>query len=417
MAERTDPAVRSDLVERNLLRFTRRLRSASIKVGTGQVIELMDALTMIGLASRDDVHAAARALLIQRPDQIAPFDAEFDRFWQDLLRQQAAIRRNGDSAGEEAPADDEASPTPRPGEPTDTPEDGAILAPDAAASADTDRRDEPAPDDAPLASQAVAASDLEVLRTKNFAQFTPEELRRARAFLARLSWNPGRRTTRRLQRANRGDAVDQRRMLRQALREGGVPVRLRYRRRKERLRPLVLICDISGSMDRYARMLLHFVHTLEAGLESVEVFVFSTRLTRITRQLHKRNVDQAIADVVNAVDDWSGGTRIGEAIRTFNLRWSRRVLRSHATVILISDGWDRGDPVLLGTEMARLQRSCRRLIWLNPLLGARGYQPLTQGIRAALPYVDDFLPAHNLESLEALATLLGDIDDQPPQRR
>ncbi len=182
------------------------------------------------------------------------------------------------------------------------------------------------------------------------------------------------------------------------------------------MRPLVLICDISGSMDRYSRLLLRFVHAIEQGLDSVEVFVFGTRLTRITRSLRKRDVDDAIAEVVKAVDDWSGGTRIGEAIKTFNYDWSRRVLRSGATVVMISDGWDRGDPKLLAAEMARLQRSCRRLIWLNPLLGAPGYQPLTQGIRAALPYVDDFLPVHNLKSLEALSQLLSDMADNPPVR-
>jgi uncharacterized protein with von Willebrand factor type A (vWA) domain len=200
------------------------------------------------------------------------------------------------------------------------------------------------------------------------------------------------------------------------MRHRGVPIELRRRRRKERMRPLILICDISGSMDRYSRLLLQFVHALENGLDAVEVFVFGTRLTRITRELRKRNVDQAIEHVVKSVDDWSGGTRIGESIKAFNYRWARRVLRSGATVVMISDGWDRGDPALLASEMARLQRSCRRLIWLNPLLGAPGYQPLTQGIRAALPFVDAFLPIHNLKSLEALADILGDVDDQPPVR-
>ena len=145
-------------------------------------------------------------------------------------------------------------------------------------------------------------------------------------------------------------------------------------------------------MDRYARLLLRFVHALGQGLENTEVFVFGTRLTRITRELRKRDVDTALTQVVGSVDDWSGGTRIGEAIKTFNYQWARRVLRSGATVVVISDGWDRGDPELLGREMARLQRSCRRLIWLNPLLGAPGYQPLTQGMRAAMPYIDEFLP-------------------------
>jgi uncharacterized protein with von Willebrand factor type A (vWA) domain len=231
-----------------------------------------------------------------------------------------------------------------------------------------------------------------------------------------MSWRLGTRKTRRREKAPHGELIDYRRTLRHSLKHGGVPIELRRRQRRERMRPLVLICDISGSMDRYSRLLLQFVHALEQGLDSVEVFVFSTRLTRITRELRKRNVDEAIEQVVKSVDDWSGGTRIGEAIKTFNYVWSRRVLRSGAMVVMISDGWDRGDPKLLATEMARLQRSCRRLIWLNPLLGAPGYQPLTQGIRAALPFVDAFLPIHNLKSLEALADILSDMDDSPPVR-
>jgi uncharacterized protein with von Willebrand factor type A (vWA) domain len=163
--------------------------------------------------------------------------------------------------------------------------------------------------------------------------------------------------------------------------------------------------------------LLRFVHALGQGLDNTEVFVFGTRLTRITRELRKRDVDTALTQVVSSVEDWSGGTRIGEAIKSFNYQWARRVLRSGATVVIISDGWDRGDPALLGREMARLQRSCRRLIWLNPLLGAPGYQPLTQGMRAAMPYIDEFLPIHNLQSLEALADLLGQVEDEPPVRR
>jgi uncharacterized protein with von Willebrand factor type A (vWA) domain len=196
-----------------------------------------------------------------------------------------------------------------------------------------------------------------------------------------------------------------------------MPLELRRQKRKIRTRPLVVICDISGSMDRYARLLLRFVHALGQGLENTEVFVFGTRLTRITRELRKRDVDTALTQVVSSVEDWSGGTRIGEAIKTFNYQWARRVLRSGATVVVISDGWDRGDPELLGREMARLQRSCRRLIWLNPLLGAPGYQPLTQGMRAAMPYIDEFLPIHNLQSLEALADLLSQVEDEPPVRR
>jgi uncharacterized protein with von Willebrand factor type A (vWA) domain len=186
------------------------------------------------------------------------------------------------------------------------------------------------------------------------------------------------------------------------LRYGGVPLELTWREVRTRQRPLVVLCDISGSMDRYSRILLQFVHTISDGLRDVETFVFGTRLTRITRLLREKDIDDAIAAVGKQVVDWSGGTRIGEAIKDFNYLWGRRVLGRGAVVMLISDGWDRGDAKLLSREMSRLQRSCHRLIWLNPLLGSPGYQPLTQGMQAALPHVDDFLPVHNLASLEQL---------------
>jgi uncharacterized protein with von Willebrand factor type A (vWA) domain len=260
-------------------------------------------------------------------------------------------------------------------------------------------------------------SSREQLRKKDFSQCSPEEITEARRIIEGMTWRLGTRRTRRRQRANHGQFVDARSTMRASIKHGGVPLELRRQKRKIRTRPLVVICDISGSMDRYARLLLRFVHALGQGLENTEVFVFGTRLTRITRELRKRDVDAALNHVVASVDDWSGGTRIGEAIKEFNFKWSRRVLRSGATVVVISDGWDRGDPALLGREMARLQRSCRRLIWLNPLLGAPGYQPLTQGMRAALPFIDEFMPIHNLQSLEALATLLSQVEDQPPVRK
>ncbi|HEU5430076.1 MAG TPA: VWA domain-containing protein, partial [Thermomicrobiales bacterium] len=260
-------------------------------------------------------------------------------------------------------------------------------------------------------------SARETLRKKDFSQCTADEIAEARRIIEGMDWRLGTRRTRRRVKATHGALIDRRATLRHSLKHGGTPIELRRQKRKIRTRPLVLICDISGSMDRYARLLLRFVHALGQGLEATEVFVFGTRLTRITRELRKRDVDAAITKVVESVEDWSGGTRIGQAIKTFNFQWSRRVLRSGATVVIISDGWDRGDPKLLAQEMARLQRSCRRLIWLNPLLGAPGYQPLTQGMRAALPYVDEFLPVHNLQSLEALADLLSRVEDQPPLRR
>ncbi|MDQ4099492.1 MAG: VWA domain-containing protein [Chloroflexota bacterium] len=411
--------VSSERVRGNLLRFGRRLRAAGMPVGSGQVLGSVEALAAVEVGRRDDVYSAAKATLVTAPEQIPIFDAEFSRFWRDLTRQEPAPLEQFVSS-----EDQESLGLPRPPGAKQEPRTGdgragaeqerTVLViegtEDASESSDDEEYEVP-PED------VLIFSAREALRKKDFAQLTPEELNEARRIIEGMTWRLGTRQTRRRQRAVRGDFIDYRQTLRGALKHGGMPVELRWRKRKERMRPLVLICDISGSMDRYARLLLRFVHALEHGLEGVEVFVFGTRLTRITRELRRRDVDQAIQDVVASVDDWSGGTRIGEAIKTFNYRWSRRVLRSGATVVIISDGWDRGDPALLGQEMARLQRSSRRLIWLNPLLGAPGYQPLTQGIRAALPFVDHFLPVHNLRSLEALAALLSSVEDQPPVRR
>jgi len=411
--------VRSGRVAANLLRFGRRLRTAGMPVGSGQILGLVEAIDAVGIGRRDDVYSAAKATLVSRPEQINLFNAEFRRFWSDLVDQQAPMFTEA-IHGE----DEETVGMPNPSKRNDQGDQGqgqkgadpdkTVLAvegtDDIQDIGETEEYEIP-PDD------VLIFSASEALRKKDFSQFTPEELAEARRLIESMNWRLGTRLTRRQKRAITGTAIDYRATLREAMRQGGVPMDLKWRERKERMRPLVLICDISGSMDRYSRLLLRFVHALEHGLDAVEVFVFGTRLTRITRELRKKNVDQAIADVVNSVDDWSGGTRIGESIKTFNYKWSRRVLRSGATVVVISDGWDRGDPQLLGAEMARLQRSCRRVIWLNPLLGAPGYQPLTQGIRASLPYVDHFLPIHNLKSMEALAKLLGAVEDTQPVRR
>jgi uncharacterized protein with von Willebrand factor type A (vWA) domain len=236
--------------------------------------------------------------------------------------------------------------------------------------------------------------------------------------LAGWHCTPGLRRTRRLAAARRGRRLDFPRTLRRAMRTEGVPYVLARRGPRQKPRPLVLLCDISGSMAPYTRMLLHFLHFLRREVSHAEVFVFGTRLTRITRQLRARNVDQALAEVGQKVVDWSGGTRTGEALRTFNTTWARRVLGQGAVVCIISDGWDRGDPTMLAAELAHLQRMAFRLIWLNPLLGLSGYQPQTRGMVAALPFVDDFLPIHNLASLGALAALLSRLDlDVRPERR
>lgn len=409
--------VQAQRVAGNLLQFGRRLRSAGMPIGPGQILGMVDAIDAVDVERRDDLYSAAKATLVTRPEQIPLFNAEFARFWRDLVTQEAPL------FSEAIGGDDETVGLPDPPKRRDQGRQGeagqgseserttlAIEGIDNAADiGETEDYEVPAED-------VLIFSASEALRKKDFSQFSDVEIAEARRMIDEMDWRLGTRRTRRMQRAIHGTAIDHRATLRGALRQGGMPIELKWRKRKERMRPLVLICDISGSMDRYSRLLLRFVHALEHGLDSVEVFVFGTRLTRITRELRRRDVDAAIQDVVASVDDWAGGTRIGDAIKNFNFLWSRRVLRSGATVVIISDGWDRGDPWLLGTEMGRLQRSCRRVIWLNPLLGAPGYQPLTQGIRAALPHVDHFLPIHNLQSMEALAYLLSAVEDTPPVR-
>lgn len=410
------PRIDAELIRGNLLTLGRRLREAGLPVGSGQILSLVEALGAIDVFRTEDVYHAARASIVTRPEQIPVFDLEFSRFWRELLGAKPVpldpfLPMN---APQEPPLPEVSKKkTERRHTPNGADQEKEIFhvseAEEDAASAEEEF--EAAPDDVMLFSAR------EMLRKKDFSQCTADEIAEARRIIEGMNWRLGTRQTRRRTRAKHGRMIDPRATLRASLRHGGTPLELRRQKKKIRTRPLVVICDISGSMDRYARLLLRFVHALGQGLENTEVFVFGTRLTRITRELRKRDVDTALTQVVNSVEDWSGGTRIGEAIKSFNYQWARRVLRSGATVVVISDGWDRGDPQLLGREMARLQRSCRRLIWLNPLLGAPGYQPLTQGMRAALPYIDLFLPIHNLQSLQALATVLGEVEDEPPLRR
>jgi len=410
------PPISPEFIRGNLLTFGRRLRTAGLPVGSGQVLSLVDALAAVDLFRHDDVYHAAKASVVTRPEQIPVFDLEFSRFWRELMGAKPApldpfMPQNAPS---KPPLPDASKKKTEQRHTPDGAEDEKDIFHISEGEDDSTAEEEEfeaSPDDVML------FSSREMLRRKDFSQCTPEEIAEARRILGGMTWRLGTRKTRRRTRAKHGKFIDARATLRASMRHGGMPLELRRQKRKIRTRPLVVICDISGSMDRYARLLLRFVHALGQGLENTEVFVFGTRLTRITRELRKRDVDTALTNVVGSVEDWSGGTRIGEAIKAFNYQWTRRVLRSGATVVVISDGWDRGDPELLGREMARLQRSCRRLIWLNPLLGAPGYQPLTQGMRAAMPYIDEFLPIHNLQSLEALASLLSQVEDEPPLRR
>ena len=381
----------------NLLMFGEVLRRLGLEVGSANMLDLVRATEYVPLGgNRNDFRLAARALLVHKQSDLALFDEAFQVFW----RRPAHGRSMRDlrSMGEER-----RYRTPRVAPHREDTSDGPP----------GDQESEDANDRQPVVDLQRSFSAREVLRQRDFAEFTPAEVSAARCLMAELAWDLGRRRTRRLTWGD-GSDVDLRRSMRRSLSHGGEMLDLAHRRRKTKPRPLVLICDVSGSMERYTRMLLHFVHTVAASGQQLEAFLFATRLTRITRHLAARGVDQAVARVAQAVPDWAGGTRIGEAVKAFNYQWARRVLRGGAVVMVISDGWDRGDPDLLSREMARLQRSCHRLIWLNPLLGSPTYQPLTRGMQAALPYIDDFMPAHNLHSLQELARHLNRLSNRRP---
>ena len=315
------------------------------------------------------------------------FDRAFEAFWgiEDQLASELILRQPPLAAPDQGlPESDEPA-----------------LRPDSQHPADLSSTE---PDTAEETRLSATYSPLETLHAKDFARFSEEELQIARRFIESLVWRLNNRLTRRLIRSPKRSAdLDLPRAIRNSTQHGGEIIELAWRRRKPKPRPLVVICDVSGSMDRYSRLFLHFIHTLTQGLNHVEAFAFSTRLTRITPALRHQDVDTALDRVAGMVQDWSSGTRIGESLKTFNYCWTRRVLGHGAVVIVISDGWDRGDILLLEREIARLHRSTHRLVWLNPLSGAPGYQPLVRGIQAVLPHVDKLLPLHNLRSLEQLA--------------
>ncbi len=363
----------------NLLVFGRLLRARGLEVHVGRLLDVAEALQHITLSSRDEVFHTCRALLVHRHDDLAVFDEAFDAFWR--VHGRAPL------------SSDVAAPAPDKGSDPLTRIDswGLTLG-------------ESGPAEGPSGALRLW-SDAERLAHKDFAEFTAGEMAMARVALDRLDWTPGTRRTRRWI-PGRGPRLDLRRALARSVSTGGDLVTLPRRQRRSHPRPLVLICDISGSMERYSRMLLHFAHAMGRRQRRVEAFLFSTRLTRVTAELRRRSVDEAIADVASAVHDWSGGTRIGEALRQFNQQWRRRALHGGPVVLIISDGWDRGDPAVLRDQIRRLQRNCHRLIWLNPLAGSAGYEPLTRGLQAALPYVDEFVPAGTLSDLGELAVYL-----------
>ena len=370
----------------NIVGFARLLRAAGMKIGPGQAIEASRAVLAVGLGNRADFYWALYACFVTRHDQTPLFEQAFALFWRNPHLTDAAP-----PLFSSAPA--LAGPEKKPLMPR--------LADALAREQQQAAREEKVEIDATL-----AWSDEERLQHKDFDAMTGAELEEAKRAIERMRLAFPDLPTRRARPDAAGRRIDARASLRAALRTGDDLMPLKFKSERLRPPPLVILCDISGSMGRYSRLLLHFVHALTNDRDRVSTFLFGTRLTNITRQLRHRDVDVAVAQAAAAVSDWSGGTRIGASLREFNRLWSRRVLGQGAVVLLISDGLDRDGGEGLSAEVERLRKSCRRLIWLNPLLRYEGFSPKSLGIKAILPHVDEFRPVHNLASLADLATAL-----------
>jgi uncharacterized protein with von Willebrand factor type A (vWA) domain len=386
----------------NVMHFARVLRGAGIPVGPDRVIDALKALEVAGVARRDDFYWTLASLFLDRREQFELFDQAFHIFWRDprmLERVMALMLPKVYGRGQ-------ADAPPPPNRVTE-----ALLPRARAQQSPTDAQQQEVVLDA-----AFTVSDREVLQRADFETMTGAELAQAKRMIAQLRLPIPEVRTRRLAPDTHGPLVDMRSTLRASLRAGADVIPLRRRSHARRHPPLVVLCDISGSMSRYSRMFLHFLHAVTNDRDRVYTFVFGTRLTNITRHLRHRDVDLALSGVAQAVADWSGGTRIGASLREFNLRWSRRLLGQNAVVLLITDGLDRelGDD--LGAQMERLHKSSKKLIWLNPLLRFEGFEPRPAGVRAMLPHVDAFLPAHNITTLLDVAGALADAakERRPP---
>ncbi len=379
----------------NLLHFGRLLRRLDIHVSSQQICDFAVGVMNIDITRRDDLYHTARAFLLHDIEKLAIFDQAFDLFWSKhikmLLEFSVSSRKRERSWGELK--DEEAT-----SENTRNRwigEDYPIIEQDVQKSEN------------PIMQVNPIYSSIETLYRKDFSELNSDELRQAKNLITKMVWELGQKRTRRKIRAiKQRSFLDFRRSLRNNLNYGGEIVQLAWRHRKLKQRPIVVISDISGSMECYSQIFLFFLYGLVQRNRRMEAFVFGTRLTRITPALRQKDVESVLNDLSSIVFDWSGGTRIGESIKEFNYLWSRRVLGRGAIVIIISDGWDRGDLGLLDKEIGRLRRSVNRLVWLNPLAGSPDYQPLVKGIQTVLPYVDDFYPLNNLSSLESVAQKL-----------
>src|SRR2546421_5214122 len=383
------PETSVDLLPR-LGAFARLLHDAGLEAGPRRLTDATRALVFIALKAQGDFRNALRSVFVSRKEDIPTFEAAFDIFW--------------------APPDPRAVAGVIPGRSRAlplSPERAKVWANALGLNASQMSREQN-PTEFPARSSGYSAEEL--LRHKDFDEMTWAETEQVRRLLEQAPWRVAERRTRRL-RPSRNGRIDLRRSARHAIRSSGELITLFRRKPRVRRRPLVLISDVSGSMERYSRLLMIFAHAI-ARREDLEAFVFSTRLTRITRLLRQRDLDRALDSVSKGVHDFSGGTRIGDALGDFNRHWARRVLGHGAVVIIVSDGWDRGDPGQLSAELVHLRRSAHRLIWLNPLLGSGGDEPLTRGMAAALPHCDDFLTAHNVQALDDLGRLLASLDSR-----
>ena len=379
----------SGALARNVMNFARLLRKAGLPVGPGKTLIAVDALAIIDLTRRDDVYWTLHAVFVERHIQSELFAIAFDRFW--------IARPDADEAA--SILDDVTN--------QQSQQAGEVLPRRLAeAMADTGLAERSRPDDAELEFDASETwSALERLRSKDFETMSAAELAATKRVMADLSLPIPELPSRRFRPHASGRRIDMRATLRNTVRAGG-SIDLKRKKRVRRHPPLVVLCDISGSMEAYARMMLHFLHAITNDRDRVHTFLFGTRLTNVSHHLTHTDPDVALSRVGRAVRDWSGGTRVGETLSTFNRQWSRRVLGQGAVVLLITDGLDRDGGAGLAEEVERLQKSCRRLIWLNPLLRFDEFQPKSAGIKAMLPYVDDFRPVHSLDTLTDLAASL-----------
>ncbi len=377
---------------RNIVQFARVLREAGLPIGPGAVLDAIDGVIIARIGARMDFYWTLHAFFVRKRESHAVFDQAFHIFWRNprllerlmemmlpTLEAEKDIRRKRKANRRVAEA--------------------LLGAPE--------QRQQPEARPDMEVDARLTASGAEVLKSMDFEQMSAEELEAARAVLARMRLPLDNVEIRRIRPGRTGAEVDMRATLRASLRSGGDIIPLKRRERIRLHPPLAVLCDISGSMSQYSRMFLHFLHAITNDRDRVHSFAFGTRLTNITRALARRDIDEALERVASDVVDWSGGTRIGETLEEFNRKWSRRVLGQGAVVLLISDGLDRDSGAGLSEQMDRLHRSCRRLIWLNPLLRYDGFEARGTGIRAMLPHVDEFRSAHNIDSLAALADALG----------